>query len=551
MKIIVIVLILGILVDGISASKDARSDLEQSRGFLTNAIGGAINLLTSVGTGIATSIQQAVSNIGNVITQKVNQATQSAGSTINQIIQVHKDVHNKTASTIQNIANEVLHGVNTHVTITKNLTEAVATALANHIKKTMQTTNITLGGVVSIVETVIDAGHKHLEILLKGATNHTAIIVESVGDLVKGLVSALNATKIGQLHHLPNLLLAGVTDILTHLVNSTVSLTKVNSTKILMSAFVKTAGNVVDSLINVLLLVTNKTGNATKHNFGHSTTALLQSFAGLFDNLADITKEILNGTKIILVDKFVNKTDALVQVVSNIADLITDPAISFTESLVDKLNITSTILVDKIHDVFGAIFNISTDAVEKIVDGVHKTVNGTAVTLLSKIPKFQRLVTNTTTKLAAILNDKIKKHNSTLLAIMSKIGNNGTKLMDKSLASIGKMLGNITTGFQNILFTTKNALMNVTKTLGGTITSVAKGVIQLANNVTKKLGDFVAGKLDCAADLLPNVVKTVQGLGNHTVGCAVSKLSHVLGHVVQNTTALAGVTGKVFTGLPV
>ncbi|XP_055681098.1 uncharacterized protein LOC129788787 [Lutzomyia longipalpis] len=45
------------------------------------------------------------------------------------------------------------------------------------------------------------------------------------------------------------------------------------------------------------------------------------------------------------------------------------------------------------------------------------------------------------------------------------------------------------------------------------------------------------------------MVKTVQGLGNHTVGCAVGKLSHVLGKVVQNTTALAGITGKVFTGV--
>lgn len=435
------------------------------------------------------------------------------------------------------------------MSITKNLTSAIANAVAGHINKNIATTNYTLNTVVNLVETVIDTAHKHVDLLVKGASNNTATLVEAVGDVVKALVSSLNTTKINHLHQLPNLLLTGVTDLLTHLVNSTVSLTKVNFTQTLVSAFVKTSGNVVDSLIDVLLLVTNKTANATKHNFGHSSTALLHSISGLLDNLGEITKVVLKGAKGVLIDSFANKTDALVAVVGNLADLITDPAISFTESLVDKLNITSTILVDKIHDVFGAIFNISTDAVETIVDGVHKTVNGTAVTLLSKIPKLQKLVTNTTTKLSEILNERIKKHGTTFLALVNKVGTNGTRLMDKSLASIGKMLGNITHGFDNIIFTTKNALMSVVSTLGGTISTVAKGVVQLANNITGKFGEFVAGKLDCAADVLPMMVKSVQGLSNHTVGCAVSKLSNVIGNVVKNTTELAGITGKVFTGV--
>ncbi|XP_055680318.1 uncharacterized protein LOC129788368 [Lutzomyia longipalpis] len=448
--VVVIIFVITSHALGALKGEGDRKDLAESRGFLS-AISGTINLLTNIGSGIANGIKQAVTNVANVISNKVNQAVGATSSTVNQLIQVHNNLHGNTTQAIQGIANQVLQEISTHVTITKNLTTAIANAFASHINKNLATTNYTLNTVVSLVEGVIDAAHQHIDILLKGASNHTAIIVESVGDLVKGVVSTLNSTKIGQLHQLPNLLLTGVTDLLTHLVNSTVSLTKVNITKNLVSAFVKTSGNVIDSIIDVLLIVTNKTSNGTKHNFGHSSTALLQSIAGLLDNLADITKVVVKGAKDVLVDKFVNKTDALVAVVGNIADLITDPAISFTESLVDKINITSTILVDKIHDVFGALFNISTDAVEKIVDGVHKTVNGTAVTLLGKIPKLQKLVTNTTEKLTTILNDKIKKHSKTLTAIMQKIGTNGTKLMDKSLASIGKMLGNITNGFDNII----------------------------------------------------------------------------------------------------
>ncbi|GAB0091872.1 hypothetical protein DMENIID0001_067610 [Sergentomyia squamirostris] len=519
-----------------------------SRGFLS-AITSAISTVSNIVQGIANGIKQTVNQVTNVISNRVTQAVTTTTNTVNQIAEVQHTIQKNTTTAVQGIANQILTGIIHHVDTTKNLTDAVASAFASHINKGVATTNYTLNTVVNLVEGAIDAVHKHVEILANGATNNTAILVETVGDIVKALVSGLNATKINQIQHLPNLLLTGVTDILTKVVNSSISLTKVNLTQTLVSSFVKTAGNVVDSLIDVLLIVTNKTSNGTKHNFGQSSTALLHGISGLLDNLGNIVKTVVKGTKSVLVDNLANKTDALVTVIGNLADLITDPAIDFTESLVDKLNITSTILVDKIQDVFGALFNVSTDAVETIVDSVHKTVNGTAVTLLGKIPKLQRLVTNTTTKLAVIVNDKLQKASMSLVGLMKKVGTNSTKILDKSLGSIGTMLKNITDGFGNIIKSTKNSLMSVVSTLGGSISTVAKGVIQLANNVTRKLGDFIAGKLDCAAELLPMMVKGVQGMSNDTVGCAVSKLSTVLGNVVKNTTELAGVTGKVFSGV--